>query len=180
MSGKGSISRMSDECLMTLETVFLFYIDCQAVIQKFTLAGKTLDALKQMHLVRPDTGSATWVRARNPARLLSALSFQKGLSYNLQIENPSRLATQKGIVKTGSSIWLWLMSLLHEFSKNQCYLLDVMKALWMVKGSTIVSFLKHYLYSLSSSSISPLPGAVYLLWLGQYIFSEIMGLEVLS
>jgi len=42
MSGKGSISRMSDECLITLETVFLFYIDCQAVMRKFTLAGKTI------------------------------------------------------------------------------------------------------------------------------------------
>ena len=41
MSGKGSISRMSDECLMKQETVFLFYIDCQAVMRKFTLAGKT-------------------------------------------------------------------------------------------------------------------------------------------
>ena len=38
---KGSISRMSDECLITQETVFLFYIDCQAVMRKFTLAGKT-------------------------------------------------------------------------------------------------------------------------------------------
>ena len=40
MSGKGSISRMPDECLMKQETVFLFYIDCQAVMRKFTLAGK--------------------------------------------------------------------------------------------------------------------------------------------
>lgn len=43
MSGKGSISRMSDECLITLETAFLFYVDCQAVMRKFTLAGKTKD-----------------------------------------------------------------------------------------------------------------------------------------
>ena len=42
MSGKGSISRMSDECLMKQETVFLFYIDCQAVMRKFTLAGKSI------------------------------------------------------------------------------------------------------------------------------------------
>ena len=41
MSGKGSISRMSDECLMTPETVIPFYVDCQAVMRKFTLAGKT-------------------------------------------------------------------------------------------------------------------------------------------
>ena len=41
MSGKGSISRMSDECLITLETVFPFYTQYQAVMRKFTLAGKT-------------------------------------------------------------------------------------------------------------------------------------------
>jgi len=41
MSGKGSISRMSDECLMKQETVIPFYVDCQAVIRKFTLAGKS-------------------------------------------------------------------------------------------------------------------------------------------
>ena len=41
MSGKGSISRMSDECLITLETVFSYCIDCQTVMRKFTLAGKT-------------------------------------------------------------------------------------------------------------------------------------------
>ena len=38
---KGSISRMSDECLMKQETAFLLYTDCQAVMRKFTLAGKT-------------------------------------------------------------------------------------------------------------------------------------------
>ena len=38
MSGKGSISRMSDECLMKQETAFLFYIVYQAVMRKFTLA----------------------------------------------------------------------------------------------------------------------------------------------
>ena len=42
MSGKGLISRMSDECLMKQETVFSFYTDCQAVMRKFTLAGKTV------------------------------------------------------------------------------------------------------------------------------------------
>ena len=31
---------MSDECLITLETVFSFYTQYQAVMQKFTLAGK--------------------------------------------------------------------------------------------------------------------------------------------
>ena len=40
MSGKGSISRMSDECLMTLEFGFPFYTQYQAVMRKFTLAGK--------------------------------------------------------------------------------------------------------------------------------------------
>ena len=38
MSGKGSISRMSDECLMKQETVFPFYTQYQAVMRKFTLA----------------------------------------------------------------------------------------------------------------------------------------------
>ena len=41
MSGKGSISRMSDECLITLETAFSFYVVYQAVMRKFTLARKT-------------------------------------------------------------------------------------------------------------------------------------------
>ena len=39
-AGKGSISRMSDECLVKQETVFLFYAQYQAVMQRFTLAGK--------------------------------------------------------------------------------------------------------------------------------------------
>jgi hypothetical protein len=43
MSGKGSISRMSDECLMKQETAFPFYTQYQAVMRKFTLAGKSLD-----------------------------------------------------------------------------------------------------------------------------------------
>jgi len=38
---KGLISRMSDECLMKQETVFLFYTQYQAVMRKFTLAGKS-------------------------------------------------------------------------------------------------------------------------------------------
>ena len=38
---KGSISRMSDECLMTLEFGIPFYIVYQAVMRKFTLAGKS-------------------------------------------------------------------------------------------------------------------------------------------
>ena len=37
---KGSISRMSDECLMKQELGFPFYIVYQAVMRKFTLAGK--------------------------------------------------------------------------------------------------------------------------------------------
>ena len=40
MSGKGSISRMSDECLIKQETVVSFYTQYQAVMRKFTLAGK--------------------------------------------------------------------------------------------------------------------------------------------
>lgn len=42
MSWKGLISRMSDECLMKQETVFLFYTQYQAIMRKFTLAGKTV------------------------------------------------------------------------------------------------------------------------------------------
>ena len=38
MSGKGSISRMSDECLIKQETVVSFYTQYQAVMRKFTLA----------------------------------------------------------------------------------------------------------------------------------------------
>ena len=45
MSGKGSISRMSDECLMKQETAFSFYIVYQAVMRKFTLAGKSVSAV---------------------------------------------------------------------------------------------------------------------------------------
>ena len=41
MSSKGLISRMSDECLMKQETVFSFYTQYQAVMRKFTLAGKS-------------------------------------------------------------------------------------------------------------------------------------------
>ena len=41
MSWKGLISRMADECLITQETVFPYCYDCQAVMRKFTLAGKT-------------------------------------------------------------------------------------------------------------------------------------------
>ena len=35
---------MSDECLMKQETVFLFYTLYQAVMRKFTLAGKSFTA----------------------------------------------------------------------------------------------------------------------------------------
>ena len=49
MSGKGSISRMSDDCLMTLEFGFPFCIVYQAVMRKFTLAGKIILSLKARH-----------------------------------------------------------------------------------------------------------------------------------
>ena len=39
MSGKGSISRMSDECLMKQEMAIPFYVVYQAVMRKFTLAA---------------------------------------------------------------------------------------------------------------------------------------------
>ncbi len=42
MSGKGPVSGMSDECLISWKQCFLFYIDCQAVTRKFTLARKTM------------------------------------------------------------------------------------------------------------------------------------------
>ena len=42
MSRKGSISRMSDECLMKQEMVFSFYTQYQAVMRKFTLARKSI------------------------------------------------------------------------------------------------------------------------------------------
>ena len=44
MSGKGSISRMSDECLMKQEFGFPFYVVYQAVMRKFTLAGNQFNS----------------------------------------------------------------------------------------------------------------------------------------
>ena len=41
MTGKGLKSRMSDECLMKQKTVISFYVVYQAVMRKFTLAGKS-------------------------------------------------------------------------------------------------------------------------------------------
>ena len=41
MSGKGSDSRMSDECLMNGESGLLYFGEYQAGMQKFTLAPKT-------------------------------------------------------------------------------------------------------------------------------------------
>ena len=55
MSGKGSISRMSDECLMTLEFGIPFYIVYQAVMRKFTLAGKSTF----LHLIHTAYGITT-------------------------------------------------------------------------------------------------------------------------
>ena len=45
MAGKGPESRMSDECLMKQEFGFPFYIVYQAVMRKFTLAGKLLNLI---------------------------------------------------------------------------------------------------------------------------------------
>ena len=42
MSGKGSISRMSDECLMKGKSGSLYFGEYQAGMRKFTLAGKAL------------------------------------------------------------------------------------------------------------------------------------------
>jgi len=41
MSGKGSISRMSDECLMKGKSNSLYFGEYQAGMRKFTLAGKS-------------------------------------------------------------------------------------------------------------------------------------------
>ena len=41
MSGKGSISRMSDECLMKGKPGLLYFGEYQAGMRKFTLAGKS-------------------------------------------------------------------------------------------------------------------------------------------
>ena len=43
MSGKGSISRMSDECLMKGKSWLLYFGEYQAGTRKFTLARKTPD-----------------------------------------------------------------------------------------------------------------------------------------
>jgi len=40
---------MSDECLMKQETVFSFYVVYQAVMRKFTLAGKAIACLPKKH-----------------------------------------------------------------------------------------------------------------------------------
>jgi len=42
------LHRMSDECLMKEETVFSFYTQYQAVMRKFTLAGKSVDVRWKM------------------------------------------------------------------------------------------------------------------------------------
>ena len=49
MSWKGLISRMSDECLMKQETVVSYCYDCQAVMRKFTLAGKSQTCVQGEH-----------------------------------------------------------------------------------------------------------------------------------
>ena len=47
MSGKGSISRMSDECLMKGKPGSLYFGEYQAGTRKFTLAGESSCSLKQ-------------------------------------------------------------------------------------------------------------------------------------
>ena len=51
MSWKGLISRMSDECLITLETVFSYCYDCQAVMRKFTLAFQSWKTDHNKHYI---------------------------------------------------------------------------------------------------------------------------------
>ena len=53
MSGKGLISRMSDECLMKQETAIPFYVVYQAVMRKFTLAKKTSAGLNLLKYLSP-------------------------------------------------------------------------------------------------------------------------------
>ena len=43
MSGKGSISRMSDECLMKGKSGSLYFGEYQAGMRKFTLARKSFN-----------------------------------------------------------------------------------------------------------------------------------------
>ena len=50
MSGKGSISRMSDECLMEQKFGFPFYVVYQAVMRKFTLARKSYRQMRDICL----------------------------------------------------------------------------------------------------------------------------------
>ena len=54
---KGPKSRMSDECLMKQETVSLFYTQYQAVMRKFTLAGKSCAKLEK-HFISTKLGQA--------------------------------------------------------------------------------------------------------------------------
>ena len=41
MTGKGSDLQMSDECLIGVKRRFTYYVEYQAVMRKFTLAGKS-------------------------------------------------------------------------------------------------------------------------------------------
>ena len=61
MSGKGSISRMSDECLMKQETVVSFYTQYQAVMRKFTLARKSGDST--IIVIVAENGTKTTINA---------------------------------------------------------------------------------------------------------------------
>ena len=47
---------MSDECLMKQEMVFPFYVVYQAVMRKFTLAGKSIPLLKHRGVCRAEGG----------------------------------------------------------------------------------------------------------------------------
>ncbi len=51
MSWKGLISRISDECLMKQEFGFPFCIVYQAVMRKFTLAGKSWVLFLEFHVL---------------------------------------------------------------------------------------------------------------------------------
>ena len=78
MSGKGSISRMSDECLMKQETVVSFYTQYQAVMRKFTLARKSGDST--IIVIVAENGTKTTINADGTKTVESGTSDSGGNS----------------------------------------------------------------------------------------------------
>ena len=80
MSGKGLISRMSDECLMKGKSGLLYFGEYQAGMRKFTLARKTLRSAlplrssKNYRLsARPLVACLSMISAPLPAAVMSGL-----------------------------------------------------------------------------------------------------------